>query len=152
MADFDDIRRGLAANLTVLRPDYQVSAYLLDDPSPPTLQVAGVESIDYDTGGYGDRADTHSFVIEACFSGTSDIGSQQLLDALLAPTGATSLKAAVEADRTLTSRLLDDGTVQTSQPAAVAYLRVTAYRGQSRFTLPNGTDVLLASWTVEVAT
>lgn len=151
MADLDAIRRGLAANLRDALPagDGHVGAYMLDSPTPPALQVVGLDEIDYDTLGYGGAGDTHLLIVEAVLGRFSDIGSQKTLDNLLS--GADSVKAALESDKLLTSRLEDDGTVTTGQPAAAEWLKVRRYRGQTRFALPNGNEVLLASWLVEVA-
>lgn len=150
MASFDDIRRGLAANLHAL-DGFQVSAYLRDSPTPPTVQVAGVDEIEYDRT-HQRGSDRLSFVIEACLGRAVDIQAQKALDALLDADGPTSLKEILEADQKLTSRLLDDGNVVRDQPSAAGSVCVTAYKGQAKFTLPNGTEVLLATWSVEVVT
>ena len=55
---------------------------------------------------------------------------------MLAPTGATSVKAAVESDRTL------GGVVES--------LRVTQCSGYQTYTLPGDRQVLGAEWTVEI--
>lgn len=151
MADMEAIRRGLAANLRATLPigEGQVSPYLLENPTPPCLQVGGLDGVDYTTLGFGHGGDTHRFVIEACLGRSSDVGAQKLLDELLS--GSSSVKRALESNRTLTSRLREDGTVQTGHAAAADWVKCREYRGQSRFTLPNGVEVLLASWLVEVA-
>lgn len=151
MADLAAIRSALAANLRVALPagDGLVSPYLLDNPTPPALQVAGLEKIDYDTLGFGGSGDTHLFIVEGVFGRSTDIGAQKVLDGLLS--GTDSVKAAVEGNQTLTSRLLETGDVLTGQSALADWVKCREYRGQSRFALPNGVEVLLASWLVEVA-
>lgn len=150
MPELDDIRQGLAANLAAI-PDTQISAYMLDNPTPGMLQVAGLDEIEYDRT-YG-RDDTLFVVIEGCASlASGDIGSQKRFDRWLASSGAESVKAAVESDKTLTKRLQPDGTVQTGQPAAADALRVTRFRGYRRQRLENGTEVLLGDWIVQVET
>lgn len=153
MATFDDIRRGLAANLNVL-DDFQISPWLLDNPSPDAIQIAGAEDVAYDVAfpKAGKTSEIWNIQIEACLLRNSDIGPQKRLDVLLAPYGDGSLKAAVEADPTLTKRLQDDGTYLTGQDPACADLQVIRFRGQQHHTLDNGTDVLLAVWTVQVLT
>lgn len=111
---------------------------MLDNPTPPALQVMGVDEIDYDSGGFSARDDTWELIIEACLGRVSDIGAQKLLNTWLDSSGSTSVKAALEADTTL--------------GGAAREIRVVRYRGQQRFTLPNRIEVLLASWLVQVET
>jgi hypothetical protein len=156
LADLDDIFAGLGANLAALKQAeiaprqpliQQVSAYLLDNPSPPSVMVAGVDvdGVDFQTFGREDVAWT--ILIEVCLGRVSDIGAQKLLRKLLAGTGETSLVQAVEANQTLTSRLLDDGTVQTDQDAAAEKVTFAGYRGQTQFRFPGQeAPVLLATW------
>lgn len=150
MPELDDICEGLAANLAAI-PDTQVSAYMLDNPTPGMLQVAGLDEIEYDKT-FG-RDDTLFVVVEGCASlAGGDIASQKRFRRWLASSGTESVKAAIEADRQLTKRLQHDGTVQTGQPAAADTLRVTRFRGYRRHRLENGTEVLLGDWIVQVET
>lgn len=147
MASFDDIRRGLAANIAALRPDWAVSPYLKDNPVPPMIQVAGMSEVEYrDFGGGAERI----FVLEAVASLSNDVGAQQALDRLM-DGGEHDLKAAVEADPMLTMRLLDDGTIDISQEPACDDLECV-FQSQGRFTPPNGVTVLLATFNVRVLT
>lgn len=153
MADLIDIRRGLAANLSVLT-DFQVSLYLLANPTPPTIQIAGVEHIDYDIefqgpDGYDATGDRLTVQIEAALQKGTERSGQEQLDRLHSATG---LKNAVESDNRLTSRLQDDGSILISQEPACDDLRVTEYVGASDFTVAAGKQVLLATWRVEVLT
>ena len=150
MADLDAIRRGLAANLKQALPGSagQVSPYMLDNPTVPSLQVIGLDEIEYDTLGFGRGGDDHFFILEAALGRSSDTGAQRKLVELLS-TGS-SVKEAAESDGRLTKRLLDDGTVLEAQAPAAEYVHVTRYRGQSRFAIPSGPEVLLASWVCKV--
>jgi hypothetical protein len=150
MADLKTIREGLAGNLAALRQAKvvgQVSPYLLDNPTPPSLMVAGVEQFEF--LGFGETA-RWTILVEACLGLTADVGSQDVLNRLLAPTGATSVVAAAEADQRLTSRLDVRGVLTTGQAPAADSVAFSGYRGQSRFQLRNGSDVLLAVWAFEV--
>lgn len=151
MADIDAIRRGLAANLAVLKPDTvgQVYPYLLQNPSPPSVMVSGIEAGGIDYISYGDSVSI-MFLIEVCLGVVSDIGAQKLLGSLLASSGATSLVTAVQADRRLTSRMGDDGRVTADEGAAADAVAFEGFRGQTPFTLPNRTEVLLATFAVQV--
>lgn len=151
MADLDAIRQGLAANLVPLRTAKivgQVSAYLLDNPQPPCLQVAGVDETDYDTGGYGaGSSDTWTILVEAALGLVNEMGAQKVLNALLE---TDAVKDALESDITLTSRLQDNGVVLAGQAAAAEWVKVRRYRGQTRFRFPSGAEMLLATWETEV--
>lgn len=154
-----DIRSALAANLEALRTAGvvgQVSAYLLDNPTTPSVQVAGLvqDGAEYDAGGFTDPpAVAWHLSIEAVLGAVSDTASQDVLNDLLAPTGSTSLRAAIEANQTLTSRYVESTrTVTTGQTALADYVHLARYRGQSRHTFPNGSEMLLAAWEVLVQT
>lgn len=150
MADLDAIRQGLAANLVPLRTAGivgQVSAYLLDNPTPVSLQVVGVDQAEYDTQGFGANQHSWTFIVEAALGLVSDIGAQKTLNGLLE---TNAVKDALETDRLLTSRLGDTGQVTTGHTAAAQRLKVTRYRGHGRARFPNGVELLLATWEVEV--
>lgn len=150
MPSVSDIREGLAANLAAITGT-QISAYMLDNPSPGMLQVAGVESLDY-LRTMGDDA-TYTFIVEGCASlAAGDKGSQRRFDEWLQPVGATSVRAALEADRRLTKRLQGNGNVATNQSPAADDLIVREFRGYRRHRLPNNTEVLLGDWVVQVET
>ncbi len=161
MADLEDIFSGIGANLAALKAVEiargqpllgQVSAYLLDNPTPPCAMVAGVDSdgVTYET--YGRENVAWTILVEVCLGRVSDIGSQKLLRKLLAGVGETSLITAVEADQTLTSRLGDDGQVTMGQSPAAEKVTFAGYRGQVPFLFPGqNAPVLLATWAFEVS-
>lgn len=100
MATLAALRAGLAANLATITA-LQTSAYQLGNPTPPTAWVApGDPLLEFDqTMGRG--RDLWHLVVEVFVSLTSDKGAQKRLDAYLAGSGATSIKTAIESDRTL---------------------------------------------------
>lgn len=153
MADLVAIRQGLAANLAAIE-GCQVSAFRLSQPTPPTLQVMGVDEVVYDTGGFGRRAvyhhDTLKLIVHGFVGAVTDIGSQIRLGAWLASTGDESVKQALEADPTLTKRLLFDGTIETDQTPQAETLRVIRYAGDLLVPLPNVGDVIGGEWEVEI--
>lgn len=133
MATLADVREGLAANLSAI-PGCQVSAYMLANPTPPTIHLFPAD-INYDqTMGRGH--DQWMFTVQAFVGSVSDIGSQKKLDEMLAPAGASSVKAAIESDLTL------GGTADD--------LRVTTCSGYRELRREGGGPVLLAEWSVEV--
>jgi len=85
---------------------YQVSEYLLGNPTGPGFEVdLDPEGINYDQA-MGRGLDEWWFLVRGFVAQTTDVGSQQLRDKFLNPSGEMSLKAALEEDRTL------DGTCQ----------------------------------------
>lgn len=138
MADLADIRVGLAANLAAIQAaeDCTVSAYMLDNPSPPVLMVVGPDTIEYDLALH--RGLDHWTIVIQGFTGIpSDQGRQERLDRWLAPFGATSVKAAVESDTTL--------------GGIVAGVRVTDVEAYRDYAFQNGTRILFgATWHVDV--
>ena len=159
MADLDAISQGLAANLAALKQAelaprqpliVQVSSFYLDRPSPPSAMVVGVDEIEYDTA-FQRGGDSWVLLIEVVLGTISDVGGQSVLRKLLAPTGDTSLKTAVESDRRLTSRMDSQGRITADHDPACDDLRVTNYRGQRKVAI-GGAEALSAVWAVQVET
>jgi hypothetical protein len=135
VATIDQIREGLRAALDTIA-DWQVSAYMLASPTPPAMHIFP-EEIDYD-GAMHRGMDTLMFTVEAFAGISSDIGAQKKLDQMLAPSGATSVKAAVEADRTL------GGIVSDLHITKATGYRVYELHGAAR------APVLGCQWSVEI--
>ena len=107
---------------------------MLSAPTPPCMYVVP-DAIEFDRAmqrGY----DADRFRIVALAGSSSDIGAQKKLDELLARTGTTSLKVAVEADRTL-GGVVDD-------------LRVTNASGYRTYAHQSGQVHLGCEWTIEI--
>lgn len=134
MATFAQIRAGLKANLDAI-VDVQVSDYMLSNPSPPTIQVFP-EAVTYHQA-MGNGMDAKRFTVQAFVGLTSDVGAQKKLDTWLDDSGSTSVKAAIEADRTL-GGFVDDTTVIEASGYKVYALE--GARG----------PVLGCEWTVEI--
>jgi len=129
------IREGIAANLSAIA-GWQVSPYMLASPTPPSIHVFP-DTIEYDK--VMKRGLDDWFILVQAFVGTtSDIGAQQKLDEMLAPSGATSIKAAIESDKTL--------------GGAVSSLQVVSCSGYRVYPRPGSSDaaVLGAEWRVHV--
>lgn len=152
MAQLDDIREGIAANLYALKTNRtvgHVSAYMQENPQTPSLHVVGIQPFEYGLGFGSGAGDEWLVLIEAVLGRVTDIGGQKTQNALLATSGDTSLKVAVEADRQLTSRLGDDGKVTANQTPACSDLIVSSYLGQSR-PIMGGAELLVSAWAVRV--
>lgn len=127
------LRQGLAANLGAIT-GVQVSPYLLAQPTPPAIELAPDE-VEYDTAN-ARGMDSWQFIVRAYVGTPTDQGAQVLLDLMLAPSGATSVKAVLEADRTL------GGAAQT--------LRVAQATGYRLYQRAGGPEYLGCEWTVNV--
>lgn len=133
-----EIREALAEALSAI-PDYQVTAYMLADPTPPSLSLFPAE-LEYDMsfqGGGG--TDDWTFTVQAAVGMASDIGAQQKLDELIAREGPSSVKGALEPPpgQPGLGGLVDDVRVESC----------TGYRIYGR---PAGEPVLGAEWRVKV--
>lgn len=134
MATMAQIREGLAVNLSTIS-GVQVSAYMLAAPTPPAIHIVP-PAVEYHLamqGGLGRL----TFTVQAFVAFGTDIGAQKLLDTMRAPTGTQSVKAALEADRTLANVVKDLLVRSSDEPVIV--------------TLPtSGTQLLSCDWTVTV--
>ena len=92
------IRNGLGANLATIT-GLRVSPYIPDDIAPP-VAVVGSASITYDTA-FRNGLHTYEFSVTVIVGRTSERSAQNRLDAYADPVGASSVKAAIEGDRTL---------------------------------------------------
>lgn len=124
------IRNGLKTALDAI-PDCQVSAYQLDNPSPPTLQVMGLDEIQYDQA-MARGLDEITVIVQA-FAGTPvDRASQDILDGWM----VYAVKDAIEADRTL-GGIIEDCVVDRTNGARI-------------YNLPNRAETLGTDFFVRV--
>lgn len=135
MADPAAIRQGIAANLAAL--GFQVSPYVLDNPTPPCVYVAAGPCTYDETFGRGH--DTWVWIVYVLVGYVGDVAAQQRLDAMRMSHGPTSVKTLIEADRTL------GGAAYSLTVPEVTGMRVYSLAG------PNQSPATLgAEWTVEV--
>lgn len=118
MATFNELRQGLATRLATIS-GLRVSATIPDQPNPPQA-VIFPNRVLYDTT-FRRGEDEYEFVILVILGRVSERTAQTSLDAYCNPSGATSVKQAVEAEATLGGKAFD--------------CRVTEMRGQSSLTI-----------------
>lgn len=98
MATVTQVSEGLATSLATI-DGVQVSAWLLASPTPPAIHVVP-PAIEYHQAMQDGFAEL-TFTVQAFVALGTDIGSQKRLAQMRAPTGSGSVKAAIEADKTL---------------------------------------------------
>ena len=98
MATLAAIRAGLATSVNTI-VDLQVSPYLLSNPTPPSADIspAGTK---YDLA-LKRGSDLWTLTVRVIVGTSIDQGSQKLLDKYMASSGSLSVKAAIEANPTL---------------------------------------------------
>jgi len=132
MATLGEIRTGLAARLATIA-GLRASATLPDQINPPVAVVRPVV-VNYDLNA-NNGLTQYTMVVTVVVSRADGRSAQNALDAYIAPTGSTSVKAAIEADRTL------GGKVQTCRVTSV-----TNYQLDDTLEVP----FLAVDFTVEV--
>ncbi len=130
----EDVRQGLADNIEAAIPGMQVSGYLLSNPTLPCAVVMRGPIV-YDQS-FGGGIHQWTFVVRVYVANITDIGAASKLDAYLSPSGPQSVKAAIEADKTLAGAVQD--------------LHVTDADGEKVYTRDSGGPVLGSEWTVEI--
>jgi hypothetical protein len=128
---YGGIREALAGSLSSL--GIQSSGYLMAAPTPPAIECFPGQT-DYDST-FQRGMDEVVFVVRITVSVNLDVGAQMKLDEYLDPTGTSSVKALIEADRTLGGRVKD--------------LRVETVTGHE-VSLVEGNHVLSCDWTVRI--
>jgi hypothetical protein len=97
------IRAGLAANIATIS-GLRVSAEIPDNPSPP-VAVIMLQSVNYDLAMHK-GAITYNFQVTVLVGRVAEREAQRRLDQYITP-GASSVKDAIESDRTLGGSAFD---------------------------------------------
>jgi len=104
MAGLSELREGIAENLSTI-VGLRVSSFVPDNPNPP-MAVVTPQNIEYHKS-FHNGFSTYNFVIAVFVARVSDRVGQSNLDAYCAATGSSSIKSAIESDRTLAGRAFD---------------------------------------------
>jgi hypothetical protein len=132
MATISEIRSGIATNLATIS-GLRTGATLPETPNPPIAVVEPV-SINFDTT-MGRGLDELSFKVTLIVGRADGRSAQNSLDAYCSSSGSTSVKSAIESDRTLGGKAND--------------LRVTALSTYGSVTIAD-TTYLAAEFAVTV--
>lgn len=92
------MRTGIAANLAKIA-GLRTSATIPDDPHPP-IAVVKPNLITYDLS-FARGVDEYEFLVLVIVGRVDERSAQNRLDAYCAPNGASSVKQAIESDKTL---------------------------------------------------
>jgi hypothetical protein len=104
MADIAKIREGIEKNLaTVLNLR---SAPVVPANVNPPYAIVGLESIDYHRA-FKDGLSTYSFTVTVVVGQQSERTAQNKLDLYCSPTSDSSIKVAIESDKTLNGSAYD---------------------------------------------
>jgi hypothetical protein len=133
MANISDLRAGLATNLATIA-GLRTAATVPDQINPP-IAVVMPASITYDIAFARTGGDEHEFVVMVIVGRVDERTAQNRLDAYCSGTGASSIKAAIEKDKTLGGKAMS--------------LRVTGLRNYNQVSVADVT-YLAAEFTVQV--
>lgn len=98
MTTISQLRSGIARNLGAIT-GLRNSATIPDDPKPP-IAVVQPNGIQFDTA-FGRGLDTYEFIVTVIVGRVDDRTAQNTLDGYCNPSGALSVKTAIERDKTL---------------------------------------------------
>jgi hypothetical protein len=97
------IRQALATNLATIT-GLRTAAEVPDLPNPP-IAIVALRSVTYD-GAFNNGMTTYNFAVTVIVGRAAERQAQRRLDAYIS-TGATSVKSAVESDKTLGGNAYD---------------------------------------------
>jgi hypothetical protein len=92
------IRDGLATNLQTIT-GLRATADITDNPTPP-IAIVQLNRVEYDNA-FNKGLTIYNFVISVVVGRASERTAQDRLNAFATPSGASSIKLAVQSDRTL---------------------------------------------------
>lgn len=104
MASLSALRDGLAENLGSI-VGLRIANYVPDNVNPP-MAIISPQGIEYHKA-FANGLNTYSFVISVVVGRVSERSAQNILDAYCDPSGSSSIKSAIESDRTLSGRCFD---------------------------------------------
>ena len=104
MASLSDIRTGLANRIATIS-GLRTAATIPDQVNPP-IAIVIPERLTYDDA-FNRGLVTYSFLVQVIVGKVSERTSQNKIDGFINPTGTTSIKAAIEGDKTLNGAVFD---------------------------------------------
>jgi hypothetical protein len=99
-----DLRDGLATNLATVT-GLRTSAEVPDNPSPP-IAIVQLQRVVFD-GAFKGGMTTYEFLVSVVVGRVAEREAQRRLDAYASSSGESSIKLAIESDRTLGGECFD---------------------------------------------
>lgn len=99
-----NIRSGLATNLATIS-GLRTASEIPDNPSPP-MAVVQITSVGFD-GAFQQGMTTYNFLVSVIVGRVAEREAQRRLDAYASTSGASSIKNAIESDKTLGGNAYD---------------------------------------------
>jgi hypothetical protein len=104
MALLSEIRTGLANNLSSIT-GLRTAAVMPDNPSPP-IAIVQPDSINFDDT-FQRGMQTYTFTVIVLVGRVAERSAQNAIDAFCSSTGTSSIKLAIERDKTLAGKVYD---------------------------------------------
>jgi hypothetical protein len=104
MASLSDIRDGIATNLATI-VGLRTTGYIPGQVTPP-YAIISPDGIEYHKS-FHNGFNTYNFTISIVVGQAESRTAQTILDGYCSPTGATSIKSAIESDKTLAGKAFD---------------------------------------------
>lgn len=104
MASLTDLRVGLATNLATIT-GLRTAATIPDNPNPP-IAIISPDSITYDSV-YGRGMQEYRFSVSVLVGLVAERSNQNKIDAYCSSTGSSSIKLAIESDKSLGGKAFD---------------------------------------------
>jgi len=111
-----EIRNGLATNLATIS-GLRTSAEIPDNPSPP-IAVVQLQRVAFD-GAFQGGMTTYDLIVSVIVGRVAEREAGRRLDAYSSSSGASSVKKAIESDRTLGGKVFDLRVVEMTNIGAV---------------------------------
>lgn len=111
-----NIRSALATNLATIS-GLRTASEIPDNPSPP-IAVVQITNVSYD-GAFQQGVTTYNFLVSVIVGRVAEREAQRRLDAYSSTTGASSIKNAIESDRTLGGNAYDVRVTEMTNVGAV---------------------------------
>ena len=102
-ATIQQVKAGLKANLDLVFTDpWTVTDFVMTSPNPPSIDIAPAHpvSIEFDTAMAGGGHCLY-FIVRGIAASAADTDWQVVIDGLADPASTTSIKKAIETDKTL---------------------------------------------------
>jgi hypothetical protein len=104
MALLSELRTGIATNLATIS-GLRTAAVMPDNPSPP-IAIIQPDSINFDDT-FQRGMQTYTFTVIVLVGRVAERSAQNAIDAFCSSTGASSIKRAIESDKTLDGKAFD---------------------------------------------